>query len=100
MTSRNRKGHLQRSPLPKPYNFVPLPTDKPQRRPPAGHHRYQPDTLNGTLQAVIVARSPVHVASGILEQVPVRIPWSRDTSAPAMFQPFRPPRLKAVFAAS
>lgn len=74
MTSRNRKGDLQQSPLPKPYDFVPLPKDEPQRRPPAGHHRYRPGALTGTLQAVIVARSPVHVASGILEQVPGRYP--------------------------
>ncbi|MCS6882472.1 MAG: RAMP superfamily CRISPR-associated protein [Oscillochloridaceae bacterium] len=70
MTNRDRGRGPQQPPLPKPYDFVPLPAGKPQRQPPAGHHRYQPGALSGTLQAVIVARSPVHVASGILEQVP------------------------------
>jgi hypothetical protein len=70
MTNRDRGRGPQQPPLPKPYDFVPLPARKPQRQLPAGHHRYQPGALSGTLQAVIVARSPVHVASGILEQVP------------------------------
>jgi len=68
MTNRDRGP--QQPPLPKPYDFVPLPAGKPERQPPAGHHRYRPGTLSGTLEAVIVARSPVHVASGILEQIP------------------------------
>jgi len=68
MTNRDRGP--QQPPLPKPYDFVPLPAGKPERRQPAGHHRYRPGTLSGTLEAVIVARSPVHVASGILEQIP------------------------------
>jgi CRISPR/Cas system CSM-associated protein Csm3 (group 7 of RAMP superfamily) len=52
-------------PLPKPYAFVPLPSHTRQQ-PPVGHQRYQ--QLTGTLQASLVARSPVHVASGLLEQ--------------------------------
>ncbi len=56
-------------PLPKPYDFVPL-TNPRVTNQIAGHHRYQPDTLSGTLTATIVARSPIHVASGLLEQNP------------------------------
>lgn len=55
---------------PKPYDFVPLPEQQPQLQPPAGHHRYCADALSGVLEAVITARSPVHVASGLLEQQP------------------------------
>lgn len=57
-------------PLPKPYKFVPLPPGRPATEPPAGHHRYREGTLTGTLTATIVARSPVHVASGLLEPKP------------------------------
>ncbi len=54
-------------PLPKPYEFVPLPPGRPTLAPPAGHHRYGEGRLTGTLTATIVARSHVHVASGLLE---------------------------------
>lgn len=56
------------SPLPKPYEFIPLPQGRPTTDPPAGHHRYRDGNLTGTLTATIVARSPVHVASGLLKQ--------------------------------
>lgn len=55
------------APLPKPYAFVPLPEGRVPTAPPAGHHRYKPDCYTGTLTARIIARSPVHVASGLLE---------------------------------
>jgi len=54
-------------PLPKPYEFVPLPQGHIPTERPAGHHRYQAGNLTGTLTATIIARSPVHVASGLLE---------------------------------
>jgi CRISPR/Cas system CSM-associated protein Csm3 (group 7 of RAMP superfamily) len=54
-------------PLPKPYEFVPLPQGRLTTEPPAGHHRYKAGNLTGTLTATIIARSPVHVASGLLE---------------------------------
>src|SRR5262245_608341 len=57
----------QPPPLPKPYEFVPLPDGRIPTEPPAGHHRYGSGRLTGTLAARIVARSPVHVASGLLE---------------------------------
>lgn len=65
MSYRDRDDQL---PLPKPYEFVPLPEGRIPTAPPAGHHRYQPGSLTGTLTATIIARSPVHVASGLLEQ--------------------------------
>ncbi|MFV9504095.1 MAG: RAMP superfamily CRISPR-associated protein [Oscillochloridaceae bacterium umkhey_bin13] len=72
MSSRDQGGRRgpQQPPLPKPYDFVPLPAGYPRRQPPAGHHRYQPGRLSGQLTAVLVARSPVHVASGNLEPTP------------------------------
>lgn len=64
MTYRDRDRGDFEPPLPKPYEFVPLPARAAQR-PPAGHQRYQ--HLNGVLHGVLIARSPVHVASGLLE---------------------------------
>jgi len=64
MSYRDRGRGPQRPPLPKPYAFVPL--TRKQEQHPAGHQRLQ--QLNGTLSAVLVARSPVHIASGLLEQ--------------------------------
>jgi CRISPR/Cas system CSM-associated protein Csm3 (group 7 of RAMP superfamily) len=59
---RNRGGA---PPLPKPYDFVPF-APQIERRAPVGHHCYT--NLNGALHAQLIARSPVHVASGLLEQ--------------------------------
>ncbi len=54
-------------PLPKPYEFVPL-ADRVATGRPTGHDRYVNGTLQGVLTATIIARSPVHVSSGLLEQ--------------------------------
>jgi hypothetical protein len=66
MTYRDDRGPGE-PPLPKPYEFVPLPDGRIPTSAPAGHHRYQPGNLTGILTATIIARSPVHVASGLLE---------------------------------
>lgn len=80
MSDRYRRG--DQPPLPKPYAFVPLPEGRPRLARPVGHHRYQPDTLSGVLRATIVARSAVHVASGLLEQ-------TRDSKYPLIKAHFR-----------
>jgi len=67
-----RGGRSFEPPLPKPYDFVPLPQKCPDGTPPAGHHRYHTGRLSGTLTAQMIARSPVHVASGLLKPVPDR----------------------------
>ncbi|WP_322489668.1 RAMP superfamily CRISPR-associated protein [Chloroflexus sp.] len=69
MTTSFGSGHFQPS-APKPYDFVPLPEQQPPLQPPAGHHRYRAEALSGVLEALITALSPVHVASGLLEQQP------------------------------
>ncbi len=63
--SNDRRNRGGAQPLPKPYDFVPF-ASRVERRAPEGHHRYT--HLNGVLHARIIARSPVHVASGLLEQ--------------------------------
>lgn len=63
MSFRDREG----PPLPKPYDFVPLP-GRGRGQQPAGHHRYDSQNYSGRLTATVIARSPVHVASGLLEK--------------------------------
>ena len=61
------RGRPGEPPLPKPYEFVPLATERPALRAPAGHHRYGDGLLSGEMRATLIARSPIHVASGLLE---------------------------------
>ncbi|WP_298820655.1 RAMP superfamily CRISPR-associated protein [Chloroflexus sp.] len=63
------RSNQHQNPISKPYAFVPLTETSCDTR-VAGHHRYQRDTLSGTLTATIVALSPVHVASGLIEHKP------------------------------
>jgi hypothetical protein len=85
MSFRDRGGprRPQPPPLPKPYDFVPLPEGRPKLGEPAGHHRYHAGRLSGSLSARIIARSPVHVATGNLETMP------RDREYPLVKAMFR-----------
>lgn len=56
--------------LPKPYAFVPLPDGRPQLAQPTGHERYHKDRYSGTITGTLIARSDIHVASGLLERRP------------------------------
>ncbi len=74
----------QQPEYPKPYDFVPLPLEqKPDVV--SGHHIYHKGHLSGKLTGQMVARSPVHVASGLLEKSSGKYPLvkahfrSRDT---------------------
>jgi hypothetical protein len=62
----NRPGGGQ-PPLPKPYEFVPLPDARMHPERPAGHDVYAGNLLTGTIKGTLVALSPVHVASGNIE---------------------------------
>lgn len=70
MSDYSRNRQRQQPPLPKPYEFVPLPEGSIPKNAPAGHHSYQPERWSGSLSAQIIARSPVHIGSGLLEQRP------------------------------
>jgi hypothetical protein len=66
MTNYDReRGNPNQEEVPKPYDFVPL-ARSVKRGPPTGHDRYRHHP--GRLEATLIARSPVHVASGLLEQ--------------------------------
>jgi len=54
-------------PLPKPYAFVPFPEERSDLKPAVGHDRYHSHLLTSRIEGVIVALSPVHVASGNIE---------------------------------
>lgn len=49
----------------KPYFYTPLPS-KFHRTAPASHGVYQTGRLSGEIGGIIVARSPIHVASGLI----------------------------------
>lgn len=63
----NRRDRDNQNPLPKPYDFVPLPEEKIKLEAVNGHHIYQKQNLTGYLTTTIIARSPVHIGSGLLE---------------------------------
>jgi len=52
---------------PKPYGFVELPEGHIERTEPSGHADYRAGTVSGVLHGALVARTPIHVASGQLE---------------------------------
>lgn len=66
MSRYNRPGG-DLPPLPKPYDFVQIPDAQMKPESPIGHSDYRGDLLTGTIAGTLVARSPVHVASGIIE---------------------------------
>lgn len=94
MSDYQRRRGPQEPPLPKPYEFVPLPEGRIPLKEPAGHHRYRVGSLSGSLEARIIARSPVHVASGLLEQIP------RDQKYPMVKAHFRTDGVVAIPATS
>ena len=54
-------------PPPKPYAFVPIPEARAEQKHPAGHDLYKEGLLTGSIAGLLVALSPVHVASGNVE---------------------------------
>lgn len=54
-------------PPPKPYAFVPIPEARVSQQQPVGHDHYKDELLTGTIKGVIVALTPLHVASGNIE---------------------------------
>lgn len=53
---------------PKPYAFVDLADERGiVRRAPSGHDVLQPDKHAGSIDIVLTAQTPVHIASGVLE---------------------------------
>lgn len=57
--------HYHTNPDDKPYRFVPL-ADHVERQEAMGHHRMEEGKWYGHLDLILVAYSPVHVASGLI----------------------------------
>ena len=62
-----RGGRQHQQPAPKPFDFVPLPKKRPNRKSPKGHDRYHEKCVTGQIQGTIAALSPIHIGSGVID---------------------------------
>jgi hypothetical protein len=67
MSRYNNRSREREPPLPKPYDFVPIPEKRIITGPPPKHENYKSDLLTGTITGTLFARSPIHVGSGNIE---------------------------------
>ncbi|GEM_PF-438197 len=51
---------------PKPYEFISFPKERPNLKPPAGHHKYDPKLLHGRLFLTLTVKTSLHVSTGIV----------------------------------
>lgn len=61
-----RGGRQFQQAAPKPFDFVSLP-NRVNRKQPMGHEQYHEECLTGQIQGIIVALSPLHIGSGIID---------------------------------
>ena len=52
--------------MPKPYELISFPREKPPKNPPAGHHKYLGDRLHGTLFLTLKVQTTLHVSTGVV----------------------------------
>ncbi|MGD1874763.1 MAG: RAMP superfamily CRISPR-associated protein [Mastigocoleus sp.] len=52
--------------IPKPYNFVTFPKERPIQKAPVGHHKYEKNLLHGTLYLTLTVKTSLHVSTGIV----------------------------------
>ena len=52
--------------VPKPYELIPFPKERPTLQHPAGHHKYLADHLHGTLFLTLKVQTSLHVATGVV----------------------------------
>ncbi len=52
--------------VPKPYELISFPREKPPKNPPAGHHKYLGDRLHGTLFITLKVQTTLHVSTGVV----------------------------------
>ena len=62
-----RGGRQHQQPAPKPFDFVPLPKKRPNKKSPNGHDRYHEKCVTGQIQGTIAALSPIHIGSGVID---------------------------------
>ena len=52
--------------VPKPYELIPFPKERPKLQRPAGHHKYHADRLHGTLFLTLKVQTSLHVSTGVV----------------------------------
>jgi CRISPR/Cas system CSM-associated protein Csm3 (group 7 of RAMP superfamily) len=52
--------------VPKPYEFVSFPAERPNLDRPAGHHKYLTNRLHGTLFLTLKVQTSLHVSTGVV----------------------------------
>lgn len=52
--------------VPKPYELIPFPKEGPTLQRPAGHHKFLPDRLHGTLFLTLKVQTSLHVSTGVV----------------------------------
>jgi hypothetical protein len=64
---RNDRPGGEQPRLPKPYEFVAIPTNAMDPTGPEGHQHYKESLFTGRITGILTALSPIHVASGTIE---------------------------------
>lgn len=64
-SSRRRDNSDQALPA-KPYELIPFPKQPPSLERPAGHDKYLPDRLHGTLFLTLTVQTALHVSTGVV----------------------------------
>ena len=59
-------NHFDEAVVPKPYELISFPQEKPPKNPPAGHHKYFGDRLHGTLFLTLKVQTTLHVSTGVV----------------------------------
>ena len=59
-------NHFDEAAVPKPYELISFPREKPPKNPPAGHHKYFGDRLHGTLFLTLKVQTTLHVSTGVV----------------------------------
>jgi CRISPR/Cas system CSM-associated protein Csm3 (group 7 of RAMP superfamily) len=61
-----KQGNLDEVLVDKPYELVPFPVKPPKLEQPAGHSRYLPDRIHGTLFLTLTVQTAMHVSTGVV----------------------------------
>jgi RAMP superfamily len=79
---------------PKPYELISFPKKAPTLAHPAGHDRYAPDKLHGSLHLVLEVQTGVHVSTGVVamgsdvgnNRIPLIKPMTQDVNRKLVIQ--------------
>ncbi|TAG19154.1 MAG: CRISPR-associated protein [Oscillatoriales cyanobacterium] len=52
--------------VPKPYELISFPNERPPKKAPTGHHKYLGDRLHGTLFLTLKVQTTLHVSTGVV----------------------------------